>query len=801
MSNKKQDLEHISTSDNLIRVLSHQLKSPINSIESLLMVIAEGFTGELDAKTLHMIKKAIIKTGEARNLITDLINYEKYSKSSQSIKKQETEVCAQLTTITNTFQTAAADKNISLSLKLPKKMKIFTETDRAGFELVLKNIIDNALKYTPEGGKVTVSLTILEKEKFIRIDVSDTGYGIPENEFPFIFDPFFRSPSFKAHVSGTGLGLSLVKRIINTHNGEIQVESHINKGSVFSITLPYKKYETDRKIHAKQKKIVIIGGVTAGPKAAARLRRLDETLDITIIEKSEFLSYAGCGLPSYLSGRVSSPKALMSSADNTLRDLHFFEHIKNININNNTEAIDIDRTRKLVKTKNLKTKSVSEIPYDVLILATGAKAVIPRIPGIKSKGVYSLYRFEDAEELKRVFAAQHASDVYIIGGGLIGVETAESLISIGARITILERESCILNLFDPDISEKLQHELDRKGIKTITNILIKKISHDDDKHTIITNKGSFQADIIILSAGVRPNADLGAKAGLEIAENGAVKINEYLQTSDRSIYAIGDCSSCSNIITKKCTYLPLGSVSTKMGRVAADNICGKKTKFPGSLGTVMFKIFDISVARTGLHSKRAKQYGFQTVSMVVSGLDKTHYYETAKHVFLKIIADKKTNIILGAQGYGKGNIAERIELLACAINRQTTLDEIFMIDLGYYPAFNNPIDIIQTACLVLKNKIEKLCRTISILELKGERDSVKLIDVSPVTEHISASIPGSINIPLENLRVERIPFKKKDKIVLYSKTSSRAYEAFRYLSTLGFSHMRILEGGYLYWKD
>ncbi|MBN1799394.1 MAG: FAD-dependent oxidoreductase [Spirochaetales bacterium] len=798
---KKEKPEQPSSSDNLIRVLSHQLKSPINSIESLLKVIAEGYTGELDSKTLHMIKKAIIKTSEARNLITDLISYEKYSKGAQSIKKEELEVCAHLTAITNSFQTPAANKNISLSLKLPKKVKLFTQTDKAGLDLVLKNIVDNAIKYTPESGKVTVKLKICEKEKLYQIIISDTGYGIPENELPLIFNPFYRSPSLKAQATGTGLGLSLVKRIINTHNGQIEVKSQPNQGSQFTLTLPFKKYEIDKQAFTKQKRIVIIGGVTAGPKAAARLRRLDETLDITIIEKSEFLSYAGCGLPSYLSGKVTSPKALMSSADNTLRDLNFFEHIKNINIYNNTEAMMIDRKGKTVKARDLKTNTTFSVPYDVLIIATGARAVIPNIPGVQSKGVYSLYRFEDAEELKRVFSEQHASDVYIIGGGLIGVETAESLISIGARITILERESYILNLFDSDISVKLQHELDRKGVKTITNIHIKKIIHENSKHTIITDKGRFQADLIILSAGVKPNAVLGAKAGLEISEHGSIKVNEYLQTSDKSIYAIGDCSACTNTITKNCNYLPLGSISTKMGRIAADNICGKKTKFSGSLGTVMFKIFDLSVARTGLRELTAENSGFRTISTIISGLDKTHYYDDAKPIIIKIIADKKTNVILGAQGYGRGNVAERIEIFACAIAKQMTLDEIFMLDLGYYPAFNNPIDMIQTACIVLKNKIDQLCRTISDQKLKKERETIKLIDVSPVAEHISASIPGSINIPLENLRIERIPYKKNAKIVLYSRTSSRAYEAYRYLFTLGYSNLRILEGGYLYWKD
>jgi NADPH-dependent 2,4-dienoyl-CoA reductase/sulfur reductase-like enzyme/two-component sensor histidine kinase/rhodanese-related sulfurtransferase len=800
MDNKESDRQ-TDSNDSLIRILSHQLKSPINSIESLLKVIAEGFTGDLDPKTLHMLQKAIAKTGEARNLINDLLSYEKYSKGIHAIKQEEMEICALLVKVINSFQTSAANKNISISTKIPKKVKIFAETDKAGLELVLKNLVDNALKYTQENGRITVKLSVLEKEKLFRIDVTDTGYGIPENELPYVFDPFFRSTAHKAQVSGTGLGLSLAKRIILTQKGDIRVTSQINHGSTFSVTLHYNKFTAAREKYVKQKKVVIIGGVTSGPKAAARLRRLDESLDITIIEKSEFLSYAGCGLPSYLSGKVSSPKALMSSADNTLRDLHFFEHIKNINIFNNTEALSIDRRHKTVKARDLTNNSMFSVPYDVLILATGAEAVIPAIPGIRGKGVYSLYRFEDAEELKRVFATQHASDVYIIGGGLIGVETAESLISIGARITILERESYILNLFDPDISLKLQQELDRKGIKTITNVHIKKIVGEDSKQTLVTDKGTFQADLLILSCGVRPNSKLGARAGLETGATGALKVNDFLQTSDKAVYAVGDCAEIANLVNNTCTYFPLGSISTKMGRIAADNICGNKTKFFGNLGTVMFKIFDISAVRTGLHEREAVRSGIQAVSVIVSGLDKTHYYDDAKPVVIKIIADRETQVILGAQGYGRGSITERIEILACAITKGMTLDEVFKLDLGYYPAFNNPIDIIQTACVVLKNKIDGLCRTITVKEYMKEKDSLKVIDCSPTTEHTAASIPGSICIPLENMRTETVPFKKKAKIVLYSRTSSRAYEAYRYLTSTGYVNLRVLEGGYLYWKD
>jgi rhodanese-related sulfurtransferase len=289
-------------------------------------------------------------------------------------------------------------------------------------------------------------------------------------------------------------------------------------------------------------------------------------------------------------------------------------------------------------------------------------------------------------------------------------------------------------------------------------------------------------------------------AGLKIGKAGGIIVNEYLQTSDPGIYAIGDCVESLHLITKKSTHLPLGSVSTKMGRIAADNICGKKMKFPGSIGTVMFKIFNINVARTGLTQREAEESGYKVSTIIVSGLDKAHYYKNAAYIILKIIADKERGILLGAQGYGRGDIIKSIEILACAISTSMTLADIFTIDLGYYPAFNNPIDIIQVACLMLQGKMENFYKSITVTDFENERKNLDIVDVGPAVEYMYSSIPGSINIPLENLRTVDLPFNKRAKIVLYSKTSSAAYEAYRYLYAKGYKNMYILEGGYLFWK-
>jgi NADPH-dependent 2,4-dienoyl-CoA reductase/sulfur reductase-like enzyme/rhodanese-related sulfurtransferase/two-component sensor histidine kinase len=784
-----------------IRIISHQLKAPINSIQSLLNTISNGFTGEIPPKTRYFIEKAVNRAVEAKEIVSDLLDYELYSQN-QSGFQEELDIVVLMNSLVNKYGLRSVEKNISLHADLPLNSRLFILGDRRGLEHAFRNIIENAINYTPEQGRVTVTLNIAEAEKTCQISVTDTGYGIPENEIESIFDPFYRSMKHKSNISGTGLGLPIAKRVITNHNGTITVDSEENSGTTFTITLPYTRVTKSEEKTAERKKIIIIGGVTAGPKAAARLRRLDENLDITIIEKSEFLSYTGCGLPSYIADKAHSVKTLMSTADNTVRDVHFFESIGNITVLNNTLAVDIDREKKIVKIQDLSNNNTTARHYDILILATGTEFLVPKIPGIRQIGVYSLHSLEEAEAIKRRFSRKNAQDVYIIGGGLIGTSTAESLVETGARVTILEKQPYILfELMDKKIALKIQNELNKKGIKIITDVEITEIEKTRRDLTILTKDDSYHADLIILATGVKPNTVLAKKTGLEIVDSGGIRVTPSLQTSDENIYAIGDCAESVNLITRKHEYWPLGSISTKMGRIAADNICGRRSEFHGSIGTVMFKIIDINVARTGLTLRRARENGFNAEAVIVAGLDRAPYRENAEYVILKVIADKDTKVLLGAQGYGKGDVVSKIQILACAIIQSLTLDEVFKLDLGYAPPFNTPIDIVQTACLVLNNKIENLFRTITLEDFEREKEDVKgIIDVCPSSEYTLHFIPGSINIPLENIRLEGIPFEKDAKIVLYSKTSSGAYKAYGYLTSRGYSNLWVLEGGYVYWE-
>jgi NADPH-dependent 2,4-dienoyl-CoA reductase/sulfur reductase-like enzyme/rhodanese-related sulfurtransferase/two-component sensor histidine kinase len=792
--------EPLGVNRELLATLSHQLKSPITTIESLLRTISDGFTGETNAQTLQFIDKAIKKAGEAGMLIADLLNYQAYAGGGK-IDKEELDIAALAERVASSFAAEASDKDVSLRVRIPEKTAVMVLANGRGLEIAIRNIIENAVKYTPANGHVLVKLSAAAKKKECVLQVSDSGYGIPRQELAAVFTPFFRSIKHKSTVPGTGLGLAITKTIVAAHGGTISVSSKEGKGSTFRLAFPCRVLRNKKDPGAGKKKVLIIGGVTAGPKAAARLRRLDEQCDITIIERSEFLSYSGCGLPSYISGRVQSPKALMSTADNTLRDIHFFESIKNIKILNRTEAVKINRKKKTVTVMDLAAKETRDLAYDALVLATGADSLLPPIPGIRQKGVYSLHRMEDAEAIKNECAKRNAHDVYIIGGGLIGIETAESLIEAGARVTILEKKPHILSsLFDEEFSVKIQNALSRKGIKVLTGVSIAKIEKKDGQLVFFTDRGKFAADLVILSTGVKPNSELAKKAGLAVSAIGAIRVNARLVTSDKNIYAIGDCAESVNYITGKHEYWPLGSISTKMGRIAADNIAGRKSEFHGFIGTTMFQNFGLCIARTGLTSASAAGHGYRAESMVITGLDRAHYSPDAEHITIKLIADVKTKAVLGAQAYGRGDVVRQIQIVASAISRSMTLTEVFGLDLGYSPAFNNPIDIVQTACCVLAAKMEGFVKTTTLAKFSRGAAGVHVIDVSPFSEHIAVAIPGSVSVPLENLRREGIPFDKNERCVLYSRTSSRAYEAYRYLVTKGYSNISILEGGLVYWE-
>ncbi len=780
--------------------VSHQLKSPINAIHSLLKTVTEGFTGEIPAQTKYTIEKAIARTTEASAIVTDILDFERYSKE-EGLELSETDIISLLDDLIKTYSLTASEKDLSLLSDVPFSEKIFLKGDAEALTHALKNLIENAIKYTPQFGKITLGFETDKSTRIIRISIADTGEGIPEDEMQQLFTPFFRSRKHKKSKPGTGLGLAIVKKIIEAHGGSIDVESKEDEGSQFSITLPFVRKDVSGEERKPRKRVVIIGGVTSGPKAAARLRRLDEDIEITIIEEREFLSYTGCQLPDYISDRMASSSSIISTPGNRVRNARFFQQFKRITTLTNTRALAIDRKQQHVEIEDLRQGTKKKLSYDILVLATGARPYFPEIPGINSEKVYTVYSLEGAKVLKQRILRQPAQECFIIGGGLIGATLAQSLLEMGVRITIVEKEPSILNsYFDRDMAHKLENLFSRKGIRIITGVEIQEIGETDNRLEIKTSRESYHADFILCSAGVRPDVSLAEASGLDISPAGGIKIDDQFRTSDKHIYAIGDCADSPHLLTKEHEFWPLGSVSTKMGRMVADIIGGKDLHFSGSLGSTMFKCFDLSVARTGLTKKRAQELGYKVETVVVTGTDKPKHRPDSSYIFFKICCDVETRRVLGAQALGSGDVAGRISLLASCISQSMTVKEIFSLDLGYAPEFTLPIDISQTACAVLENKCDGLLHTISCEELSDVPEDAVFITVDPSPEKGLYLIPGSMEIPIEQLRNEDLGLEKSRPIVLYCRTSAFAYKGYRYLQSQGYSSVKVLEGGYLFWE-
>ncbi|MEA2011930.1 MAG: FAD-dependent oxidoreductase [Verrucomicrobiota bacterium] len=548
-------------------------------------------------------------------------------------------------------------------------------------------------------------------------------------------------------------------------------------------------------------KVVIIGGVAAGPKVASKIRRLDANAEITVIEKGVFLSYAGCGLPYYISGVVDSQEELMETPVGTVRDTAFFKNVKNVNVLNKTEATAIDREAKTVDVVDSKGKKET-LQYDKLVFATGAAPVKPPFPGINLNHIYTLHGVEDAEGIKTSVKDRKAKDTVIVGGGLIGVEMAEALSEMGCRVTIVELLPQILSMMDADMIVHVEKYLESKGIRILTKTKVLGFEGKDQVEQVNTDKQSIPADLVILGIGVKPNSQLAESAKLEIGESSGIKVNKYMQTSDPDIYALGDAVESIHQVSAKPCYVPLGSIANKHGRVAANHICGINDEFPPILGSFICKIFDYSVAATGLSEKSALENGFDIVTCHAPAPDKPHFMPTMKPILIKLIVDRKTRKIIGAQGFGLGDVDKRINTAAMAITAEMTVDKLANADLLYAPPFSPAMDNIITACNIVRNKLDGLVEGISVEETKKKMDAnedIIILDVRSPKELETMKIKGSINIPLGKLRNSLDKLDKNKEIITFCKISLRGYEAYRILKANGFKKIRVMDGGLLMW--
>jgi len=560
---------------------------------------------------------------------------------------------------------------------------------------------------------------------------------------------------------------------------------------------------------AEQKqRIVIIGGVATGPKAASRARRRSPKAEITLIERGKILSYAGCGMPYYISGVVPSCDVLNCTSIGVPRDSLFFKNVKDITVLDRTLAQRINRSEKTVQVVDVETGKSRTIPYDKLVLATGGSPGMPPIKGIQLNRVLRLGQIEDAVLIHDLIATGEMKKAVIVGAGLIGMEMVEALTEAGLHVTVVEMLAHVLpGLLDPEVAAFLAKYLHSKNVDIRTGERVAEIIGDDQGNVreVVTSQGeSIEADMVLVAVGVRPNTHLAQDAGLELGPTRAIAVNEYLQTSDPDIYAGGDCVENTHRITGQKTYAPLGSTANKHGRVIGDNVTGGKTKFPGVLGTAVLKVFDYNIGKTGLTEKGAREAGYDVVTALAPSPDLAHYYPTHKTILLKLVADRATGKLLGMQGVGPGDSVKRVDVAATALSFGATVEDLAQVDLGYAPPYSSAMDIIAHAANIIRNKIDGSAKSITPMEVKEKLDrgdDFLFLDVRSPGEYAEIRIEDKRVklIPLGFLR-RRINELPRDKeIITFCKISLRGYEAQLILEGEGFKDVKFMDGGVVAW--
>jgi NADPH-dependent 2,4-dienoyl-CoA reductase/sulfur reductase-like enzyme/rhodanese-related sulfurtransferase len=555
-----------------------------------------------------------------------------------------------------------------------------------------------------------------------------------------------------------------------------------------------------------KQRIVIIGGVACGPKAAARARRLDPDAEITIIEQGSVLSYAGCGMPYYIKGSIGEMHELMSTPVGVPRNADFFRDVKGVNVYTGTEVVDVNHNKKVVRCVNLETGKHMEFLYDKLVLATGSYSLKPKIHGIDMDYVFGLREPRHASAIRDAVTSGKVKQVVIVGGGLIGLEMSEALAAQGMEVSLVEKMPFILpNLLDEEMSAFLTRHLLEKGINVYTGEELVSIEGvlGEVKH-VLTKSHKLPADMVLISLGVRPRVELAEQTGLDIGPHGGILVNEKMETSLPGIYAGGDCVECKHLITGQWAYVPLGSTANKHGRVIGTNLVGGNETFPGILGTCIVKVFDYNVGRTGLTERQAREQGYDVVTILAPGPDRAHYYPGFAIIVVKLIADASSRKVLGVQIVGPGDVSKRLDVAATAMRFGATVDDMGTLDLGYAPPYSEAIDNIIQAANIMRNKIDGIAQAVTPSEVKSKIDKggdFIFLDVRTQKEHDSLCIdaPNVRLIPLGLLRKNLEHLPKDKEIVTFCKVSLRGYEAFRILKSAGFNKVAFMDGGVITW--
>ncbi len=556
------------------------------------------------------------------------------------------------------------------------------------------------------------------------------------------------------------------------------------------------------------KRIVVIGGSAAGPKAAARARRMDQQADITIIQKDATLSMASCGYPYYVGGVFDDRNQLICTPTGVLRDPDFFMKAKAIKALTLTEATSIDTANHTVHCRHLDTGQESKIGYDKLIIATGSTPLVPPITGVDLDGITTLQSLQDADFLRRVRDEKTVKRAVIVGGGLIGIETCEALRLAGIEITVVELLPQILPFLDWEMAKLAENHIKTKGADVITDDAVTEFLGRDGALTGVKLKSGrvLDCELAVVSVGVRPNTQIARDAGLTIGETGGIAVDEYMQTSDPDIYAAGDCVECSNRITGKKVHAPFGDLANLQGRVAGRNaVVGNRATFPGTIQTGVCRVFDFGAGSTGLSESAARRLGYENIETATcAGPDKPGFMG-GKLLVTKLVSQRDTGRILGFQCVGPGDVSKRIAEAAVAIMGKLTVNDLVNADLPYAPPYSPAIDNLIVTAHVLENKLQGWMTGISVVEVKEKLDNgedLVLLDARGPDEYEAMHIGlGELLVPLGALRnrLYELPEDKDKEIICFCKISLRGYEAARILADNGWTNVKVMEGGVMAW--
>ncbi len=557
-----------------------------------------------------------------------------------------------------------------------------------------------------------------------------------------------------------------------------------------------------------RRRIVVIGGSASGPKAAAKARRIDNSAEVTILQKEADLSMASCGYPYYVGGYFEDRNMLICTPTGVVRDPKFYLNAKDIAARVNTEVIAIDRAKKTVSFRHTVTGETGVMAYDKLILATGAVPRMPPIPGTDLQGITTLQSMKDADFLRKVRDERKIRKAAVIGGGLIGIETCEALQLAGIEITVVELLPQLLMFLDWELAKLVENHVKSKGANVITENGIAAFLGENGRLTAVKlqNGTELPCELAVVAIGVRPNVKLAQQIGLEIGETGGIRVNEYMQTTDPDIYAVGDCVETVHRITGKKVLAPLGDLANLQGRVAGENAASTNcVTFPGTIQTGICKVFDYAAGSTGLSETSARRLGYTDIVTVINASPDKPGFMEGKLLVTKLVADSKSGRILGAQCVGPGNVNRQIAQWAMAIQGHLTVEDVVNSDLPYAPPFSLAIDHGVAVAHILQNKIKGRMKGISCAEVHKKvtaGETPFLLDVRQPEEFEQIRLGiGETLMPLGALRrrLNELPQDKGKEIICYCKISLRGYEAALVLEGNGWENVKVMEGGVAAW--